>query len=214
MRTRRGIRTLILRALNATPLPVGPAGHDVDRRRIELRTRGLQGDAVHQHSARGASVRVRTGSSRLRGARTTHRAALAYHVPDLSGAGGWTRTRHLPLTRRAHNLLCFAGVVPSARFERALAGLSTRCLYRDWATRTGSSQARIRTSTSRVQSAESYRLEDLRKGWRADDPPAGFSDGAARPRSAPSARPATPCPPRRAYGCPFAGCSRRRRRRC
>jgi hypothetical protein len=62
LRTRPGIRTLNLRDLSATPLPLGyPGMYCVDRLGIEPSRRGLQSDAAHQCSAQSQ----RSDSNRL-----------------------------------------------------------------------------------------------------------------------------------------------------
>ncbi len=66
--------------------------------------------------------------------RRPERRASAIGLPGRR-AGGGTRTRCLPITKRLHDLSCCTGLallscVPSARFERAPSTSSTSCLCR------------------------------------------------------------------------------------
>jgi hypothetical protein len=94
-------------------------------------------------------------------------------------ADGETRTLHLPLTRRAHNLLCFVGVDRrqghlSVRRRLWVHPVPTRLRALTWLPRLDSNQA------SGIQSAVSYQIDDKGKGRRVRGPPT-VSAGRATP---------------------------------
>ncbi len=193
-RTRRGIRTRNLRALNATPLPVGLPGRGPTENRTLARV-ACKATLCTSTQPEEPTARLELATSRLRGGCTSRCASPA----EQDG-------RALDAIR--------------TRTGRALDPTPLPVGLR------GRSQARIRTSIYRVQSAASCRLDDLRLGRRAPwtrrpgagreeaDAPVRFSGASPTPTSGRWARSAEPCPPRRAYGCPCAGCSRRRRQPC